>query len=110
MKPTIKQQITALEKSIVHWQEDLLPPKDMKHWQAPIHSDHCALCWLYICRGRKYNQWGTSCGLCPLQSCRMGSQWDKACDAWVNNDRPGFMRARSALIKRMQRALKRMAI
>jgi hypothetical protein len=97
-RPTKRQRTAALKASIRHWQEDLLPPKDMDGWHPPMYSEECALCTLYD---------ATDCAMCPLGSCGWGSYWDSAENACKANDRPAFMRARHNLIRRMKRALKR---
>ena len=96
----------ALEASIEHWAKDY---KKLRlfggdEWFGFVFSGAaCALCDHYLTR--------FDCGGCPLVDggdvgCRINeSPYCRAEDAHDLSDKPAFMAARAALLKRMKRAL-----
>lgn len=112
-KPTKRQRIQALQKSIIHWTEDYPKNCDFKEGvfkdnMGPSMSN-CPLCQLHYAI--------ISCNNCPLadgfdlwgdpSGCDQGSQFENAVNAVQNKKRPAFMKARYNIIRRMKRALER---
>jgi len=92
---------TALIVSIEKWKG--LP----KYWDEIIKSnevdyypgtENCALC----------QQYNIACENCCLDCCETDSQYDRVEDAIQDEDKPEFMKARRNIIRRMQRALKKL--
>ena len=87
---------TALIVSIEKWKG--LADRWQEEKSFPYNTN-CALCKLYHDKG---------CMLCPLESCGLDSQYVEACHNINLEHKPAFMKARRNIIRRMQRALKRL--
>ncbi len=85
---------TALIVSIEKWKglSGCWQERESFPWRV-----NCALCGLYV-----------GCSGCPLNSCGTGSEYVIARRAINEEDRSDFMEARRNLIRRMQRALKKL--
>jgi hypothetical protein len=99
-----EQRITAIEKSIKHWKDDIIKPLKKGRiidarlkWiyigeRVPCFDADCPLCKLY------YNKDDYRCYGCPLKSCGRSSTWIK----FYHN--PGIKTAQ-AMVNRLKRTL-----
>lgn len=97
---------TALIVSIEKWQG--ITWDDMP--TANLGMKTCALCQVHYLKTKSGYRSCKTCSLCNSDNngCDDGSSYDRMGDAVENYDKPAFMQARKNLIKRMQRALKRL--
>ena len=82
----------ALEVSIEKWEGLVFETTQLQD----IKGNSCGLCLRY----RKGD-----CGGCPLKGCGVGSDWQLAADALLQQNKVQFMWARQDLLTRMREAL-----
>jgi len=117
-KHELKADRAALLATRKHWVEDykkleLFGGDDS--WAWVFTSDECPLCGRHLLDKREYIH-AAICGRCPLDrdhskndhGCGMtAAPWRRARKANRGHDKPSFMRARAALLKRVDRAIAR---